>query len=148
MEENTAAEIGRRGSAMVRLDSTDEGAMTRWELIWKVIVFQIKLVLDGFRDLVLSPLSIIAAVLGVLASPNNPGYFFTRLLNWGRQTEKWINLFDQHSADDEDKSIDDYICHIETAIRRDHERGGVSASTQQKVDAILDNLRRAQRRSD
>ena len=69
---------------------------SRLQLIWDVIVFQFKLAADGLRDLLLSPLSIIAAVMGLVAGGDDPRQYFRRLLRLGRRSEVWINLFGRH----------------------------------------------------
>ncbi len=66
---------------------------SRLQLVWDVLVFQFKLAFDGLRDLLLSPLSIIAAVMGLLAGGDDPYRYFRRLLRFGRRSELWINLF-------------------------------------------------------
>ncbi len=49
---------------------------SRWAFIRDVAVFQGKLVIDGLRDLVLVPLSLAAAIIGMLAEPKDPGKKF------------------------------------------------------------------------
>jgi hypothetical protein len=66
---------------------------SRLQLVWDVLLFQLKLLFDGVRDLLLSPLSIIAAVAGLLAGGDDPQRYFRRLLHLGRRTEIWLNLF-------------------------------------------------------
>ncbi len=66
---------------------------SRLQLVWDVLVFQFKLAFDGLRDLLLSPLSIVAAVMGLLAGGDDPYQYFRRLLRFGRRSEIWINLF-------------------------------------------------------
>ena len=66
---------------------------TRIKLLWDIIVFQLKLVADGFRDLVLVPISLIAALLGFVAGGKDPAVYFRQVLQFGRRTEIWINLF-------------------------------------------------------
>jgi hypothetical protein len=75
---------------------TDEVHVSRLGLLWDVLVFQFKLLMDGARDVLLSPLSIIAAVYGILAGGDRPDRAFRRLLVFGRRTEVWINLFGHH----------------------------------------------------
>lgn len=67
--------------------------LSRRALVWNVLVFQLKLLADGLRDVLLSPLSLGAAVLGLLAGGREPDQYFQRVLHWGRGTERWINLF-------------------------------------------------------
>ncbi len=66
---------------------------SRLRLVLDVFVFQFKLAADGLRDVLLSPLSIIAAVMGLVAGGDDPYRYFRDLLRFGRRTEVWINLF-------------------------------------------------------
>lgn len=71
----------------------DEVHTSRLELLWDVLVFQLKLLADGLRDLLLSPLSLGAALLGLLFGGDRPGRYLQAVLRFGRRTELWINLF-------------------------------------------------------
>ena len=66
---------------------------SRWALFRDVAVFQGKLIIDGLRDLVLVPVSLAAALIGVLTEPRNPGRRFYSVVALGRRSERWINLF-------------------------------------------------------
>ena len=79
---------------------------SRLQLVWDVLLFQAKLVADGLRDLLLSPISIIAGILGLIAGGDDPHQYFRRLLRLGRRTEVWINLFGRHRRGTSDAMID------------------------------------------
>jgi len=79
-------------------EASDPGAdedrdRTRLQLVLDVLVFQFKLAADGLRDVLLSPLSLIAALMGLIAGGDDPYRYFRDLLRFGRRTEIWINLF-------------------------------------------------------
>jgi len=83
-------------------DTTDSGApseahASRLQLVWDVLIFQFKLAFDGLRDLLLSPLSIMAGILGLFFGGDRPDRYFQRVLRFGRKTEVWINLFGNRS---------------------------------------------------
>jgi hypothetical protein len=63
---------------------------SRWTLLRDVFAFQIKLVIDGLRDVLLSPLSLIIALLGLAFGRHE---WFYELLVVGRRSERWIDLF-------------------------------------------------------
>ena len=67
--------------------------MSRSELLWSVLTFQMKLAVDGFRDVILVPISLIAALIGLVSSTERPGRYYQRILHVGRRSEYWINLF-------------------------------------------------------
>lgn len=79
---------------------------SRLQLIWDVILFQFKLAFDGLRDVLLSPVSIIAGILGLVAGGDDPHQFFRRLLRLGRRSEAWINLFGGHRRGTSDELVD------------------------------------------
>jgi len=62
-------------------------------IIRDLLIFQVKLWLDGLKDIVLSPLSIIGAVIDLLRSPANPSFFYTTM-QLGERFDRWLNLYD------------------------------------------------------
>ena len=65
-----------------------------WTLLRDIGVLQVKLVIDGFRDLLLVPASLIAGLISLVNTQNGkPGSEFYELVSVGRQSERWINLF-------------------------------------------------------
>ena len=59
-------------------------------------VLQIKLVVDGFRDALLIPISLVAAIIGIFRGGEDADREFREVLKLGRRTERWINLFGYH----------------------------------------------------
>ena len=58
----------------------------RWTLIRDILVLQLKLILDGFRDLVLVPISLIVGTISLLKPGNATGSEFYELLRPGRRS--------------------------------------------------------------
>lgn len=88
-------------------------------LVRRTILFQFRLAADGLRDLLLSPISVIAALLGLL-NPDNPSWAFDRLMAMGRVSDRWINLFEQehqNPAHDRSQTMDDLVNHIERGVK-------------------------------
>ena len=118
---------------------------SRWTLIRDVAVFQLKLVLDGLRDALLLPISLFVALLDVLGVGPRAGRQFYGLLEWGRRTEYWINLF---GATDHVRAltssprpgVDALVDRLERLAVQEYERGGITASTKDAVDRALDQL--------
>ena len=63
-------------------------------LLRDLVILQLKLWLDGIKDIVLSPLSIGAAVVDVLRGPTTDGHRLYRVLRWGERFDLWLNLYD------------------------------------------------------
>ena len=115
------------------------------QLALDVAAFQFKLLADGFRDLVLSPLSIASGLLGLVAGGDHPDQYFRRLLGWGRKTERWINLFGRYN---EREGIDTLIAPFRTRLLEEIEHNPALAKASADVNRALDSLARAQRKSD
>ncbi|MCT7375976.1 hypothetical protein [Chelativorans salis] len=122
------------------LPQVRRGSRTR--LVRRVILFQVKLFADGLRDFVMSPLSIVAGVLGLFS--RDPEGAYDRLMQFGRDTDRWINLFDAYGAQPggQGPTLDAVADEIETAIRRDYADGGVSARSAEAMLGLARQLRR------
>ena len=55
----------------------------RWKFMRDVVVFQLKMFLDNVRDLVLMPVSLVAALIDLLLRGEREGARFYRVLRWG-----------------------------------------------------------------
>ena len=126
-----------------------------WILIRDVGVLQVKLLLDGFRDLLLLPASLIAGVISVMQSRNGkPGPQFYRLIAVGKQSESWINLFGaMRNAPEDleprvnfgDADIDDVVARVETFVVDEYKRGGVTRQARDRLNQALDALQRGRK---
>lgn len=112
---------------------------SRGHLLRRVIVFQVKLFLDGLRDLVFSPLSIVAAALGFLFA-RDPHAMFDRLMRAGHGSDRWIDLFDSRTEGDPGPSFDGMIGQIETVLRNDHASGGLTAEAERRLRTLMEEL--------
>ena len=110
MEYNASHETGsQRMEMMERL----------WPQLRKFVVFQIKLYIDAFRDLLLSALSLGAFIIDLVQQNDGPDSYFEKVLRFGRRTEKSINLFNQFDASERgDRSVDSIIDDVEDRFRR------------------------------
>ena len=67
--------------------------LDNWTLIRDVAVLQFKLVVDGLRDFLLVPVSLIAGIVSLTSGHKGvPGSQFYQLLSIGKQSENWIDL--------------------------------------------------------
>lgn len=120
----------------------------RWQLVRDIVVFQIKLALDGLRDLMFSPLSIAAGVIDLITGGRRPGRYFYKVLALGGRTEGWINLFgapnlpDRHELSSRGPTIDSLVAQVEGLVVEQYERGGLTASAKEAIDRSLDTISR------
>mgnify|MGYP001816545745 CR=1 FL=1 len=61
-----------------------------------LLVFQVKLLADAARDLLLSPVSVVVFILDALSKPRLDNSLYLRLMLLGRRSDRMINLFDEH----------------------------------------------------
>ncbi|WP_420632833.1 hypothetical protein [Candidatus Palauibacter sp.] len=120
---------------------------SRWNLLRDVGVFQLKLLLDGCRDAVLLPVSLLVALVDLLGLGPRAGRQFYLLLQFGSRTEYWINLFGaaqqaEALASPPRPGVDMLVDRLERMVVQEYERGGITASTKDAVDRALDNLTR------
>jgi hypothetical protein len=62
-------------------------------LLRDLVIFQIKLVLDGVKDIVLAPLSIGAAAIDFVLPGAERGHRFYAVMAVGERFDRWLNLF-------------------------------------------------------
>lgn len=130
----------------------------RWTLIRDVVVFQCKLVLDGFRDLVLLPVSLVVAVVSLVGKGPSPGPEFYDLLRLARQSERWINLFGAVEKGESNPTdapgdpaattpdLDALVSRVESFLVDEYRKGGVTAQAKARMEAALDSLHDARKR--
>ena len=147
----------------------------RLALVRASLMFQLKLLADGFRDFLLVPVSLAATVIGLVRSgaglvadrrllyidlsgqqfygvyPEEqreyPERFrgVHRVLDVGRATERWINLFDTHEPSDAAGNLDQLVTRAERLLHDQVRRGDVSESAGAALSRSLDALHRRAR---
>jgi hypothetical protein len=135
----------------------DDGTQDRWTLIRDVAVLQVKLIVDGLRDLILVPVSLLAGVISLFRVGDPAGNEFYTLLKVGRRSERWINLFGAadrvpESADEEvhfpDEDIDALVGRVESFVVDEYRRGGLTKQAKDHVDQLLKAVDRRRRKRD
>jgi len=107
---------------------------TRGQLLRQVLVFQFKLAMDGIRDVLLSPVSLIAALAGIFTNHPDPSRFFNRVLQMGHRSDKWINLFDTHNKESDALTADDFVRKAESIVLSELEKGRVTPRPKQDAE--------------
>ena len=91
-----------------------------WPKIRQLLVFQAKLYVDAFRDLVMSPVSIVIVIIDLVQENEGEDSLFESLLRFGRKTERFINLFNQHDGEDDNANdIDTIINEVEETVLKE-----------------------------
>jgi hypothetical protein len=136
--------------AKVKLQGDDTDRMPdRRDMVRDVAVFQLKLLADGFRDLLLVPVSIAAALVALLKKGPKPGPEFYDLLRAGRRSEHWINPFgavDQvHGKKSDDETVrrddvDQLVSKVESFVVEEYRNGRVTAQARELLERALSSV--------
>lgn len=107
--------------------------VSKSDLFRDAVVFQIKLIVDGIRDFVLIPVSLIATALSLLRRGDRPGSEFYEVVAFGRRTESMINLFgaaDRLRRDEPEPGpdLDSFVDEVEAFVRREAQGGRFEAA--------------------
>ena len=131
-----------------RIDDTPE----RWTLARDIAVLQVKLLVDGLRDLLLVPASLTVGLVSLLTGEGGrPAPYFYQLLDLGKQTERWINLFGalknappdvRHVEPFPETDIDILVGRLETFMKDEHKRGGLTAQAKERMDKVIHAINR------
>ena len=117
----------------------------RWDLLRSSLLFQLKLLADGMRDFLLVPVSIGATIAGLLRSGSDPEREFERVLEFGRQTERWINLFGTHEPFEhagQAGNLDQLVTRAEQMVREQAREGDVPEQAAAALQNALETLQR------
>ena len=122
-----------------------------WTLVRDAAVLQFKLIVDGLRDLLLVPASLVAAIISVAKTRDGqPGDEFYRLVSVGKQSERWINLFgalknapthvvEEHYFGTAD--IDEIVTRVESFVVDEYQRGGVTKQARDRLNEAIERIR-------
>lgn len=126
-----------------------DGDEDRWALIRDVAVLQAKLIVDGVRDLLLVPISILAGIVSLVKSDFSAGNEFYELMRLGKKSEHWINLFgaadqlpdrDHDYVNFPDEDIDAIVTRVETFVVNEYRKGGVTRQAKERIDKAITSL--------
>ena len=131
---------------MTELPETRE-APDRRTLVRDVVVFQFKLIVDGLRDFFLVPVAFFAGLLSFVNTKDGvPGPQFYDLLEVGKQSEHWIDLFGatRNAPPDirsrvrfPEENMDQILDRIETFVKDEEKRGGITAQARERLERAL-----------
>jgi hypothetical protein len=66
---------------------------SRWRLVRDLGVFELKLALDGVKDLVVAPLAAAATLADLVMPRETRGVFLRAVIQLGERFERWLNLY-------------------------------------------------------
>jgi len=119
---------------------TNKSQSPRFELIRETAVLQLKLLADGFRDAALIPVSLFAALIGLLRGGEDCDRHFRQVLKMGRRSERWINLFGhqkplgmEHPAG----SMDKILAQVESVVVEQYKKGKTANEVRDAVSKSL-----------
>jgi len=114
----------------------DTNQSPRMRLARDAAILQLKLLADGIRDAILIPVSLLAALLGLLEGGKNCDEKFRRVINLGRRSERWINLFGHQPPLDAVHpagSMDKILSQVEAVVLDQYRKGRSSDETRAAV---------------
>ena len=137
---------GRRAQDSAQTDAkvsqqTDSDKNTRERQqehpIRNLVLFQLKLMVDALRDILLSPISLVATIMDLIEGRRGRKSYFSMLLKMGRESERRINLFQQHSGKNQSKTIDSMMRQVEDILVNEYKTGGVSEKAKSALEKTL-----------
>jgi len=127
-----------------------------WPLIRQAIVFQLKLGLDAFRDVLMSPVSILLLIADIVMANNHQKSYFIRLMRLGKKSDNWINLFGVDSPNTKpsdkivaaDSNVDYWFTKIEDVIKEQQVDGKLSQSGKEKLQQYFSRINQSSDKSE
>lgn len=137
---------------MTHVPDSDLPVVSRWTMIRDLGVFQVKLVIDGLRDLLLVPVSLVAGFVSLVSGKQGSvGPQFYHVLEWGKQSEHWINLFGALKNSPEqaerpthfkEQGMDSIVERLEAFVVDEYKSGGLTAQAKEQLDKLIRSVRR------
>ena len=115
----------------------------RTRLIVDVVVLQCKLALGGLRDVLLIPVSIVAAIVGLFLGGEQPDVYFRQVQRFGRRSDLWLNVFGSRHRGN---TADEMIRPLEESLMAQMRSGGRLTRGAKHVNELLDNVNQKQSR--
>lgn len=125
------------------MNMKNESHSPRIELLREAAVLQLKLLADGLRDAALIPVSLLAALFGLVRGGEEPDREYRQVIKLGRRSERWINLFghqrplgNSHPAG----SLDTVLKQVEDVVTDQYRKGKTSAEARTAIRAALEQV--------
>ena len=128
------------------MNMNNETRSPRIELMRETAVLQLKLLADGLRDAALIPISLLAAIIGLIRGGEEPDREYRQVIKLGRRSERWINLFGHqrplgksHPAG----SLDTVLNQVEDVVMEQYKKGRSSSEARTAIREALDEVQKA-----
>lgn len=120
--------------------ATDARRLSRLQLLLNLGVFQLKLLMDGIRDILLVPIALGCGLFGIVFGGNHPDRWFNQLLHYGRRSDRFINLFNQHDDNNTQSqpTSDEMLAPYREKLVSQAQNSPLAAKANQLVDQITD----------
>jgi hypothetical protein len=129
------------------ISKSSSNANARWTFFRDVGVFQLKMLLDNVRDIVLMPVALGAAIIDLFYRGQREGALFYRVLRWGLHSEEVIDVYSAIAHHDPGRfkvsrpyTVDGVIERLENVVAREIEKGGTAATIKTAMDRAIDQL--------
>ena len=119
----------------------DETTSPRIRLIRESATLQLKLLIDGFRDALLIPVSLVATLIGLLRGGKDCDTEFRRVIMLGRRSERWINLFGHQRPlgfGNPAGSMDRILEQVESIVVEQYKKGKSAVDARDEVRKVID----------
>lgn len=115
---------------------------SKGELIREALVFQLKLGIDGLKDVILVPIVFVALALDLMGSTDVNGRNLRRVFRMGHGFDRWLDLYKAHRAPGESKpedagGFDEQFDGVEGLLRRELATGHLSNKAKAALREML-----------
>ena len=103
-----------------KIPQESKAEVTTSQALRHLLMFQLKLLADALRDLLMSPISVLVFFVDVVQKPRLEDSLYLRLMLLGRKSDRVINLFDEHK-DAGHFTVDQAVEELEELVLRGRE---------------------------
>jgi len=100
----------------------------RGPAVRQLVMFQIKLALDGLKDMVLLPASLIFGIVSIFTDSKNPASGLHTTMRWGRKFDDYVGLYSAIGEHDSSQ-LDGQLERTEMKVRERAKKRGSSTDT-------------------
>ena len=101
-----------------KIPADSKAEVTTTQAVRHLLTFQLKLLADALRDLLMSPISFLVFFIDVIQKPKLEDSLYLKLMLLGRKSDRVINLFDEHK-DAGHFTVDQAVEELEDLVRNE-----------------------------